>query len=246
MNRQLELVSLADYHDDSLRTVEKIEIWHDQIPPNPRKWDNLGEMVIRKVMDLCGDRTVGDDDMRSLMDRCRGLPDWESGDYPEHDDLVERYDNDEISEKEYRAEGQELINKYKKEPLVWLPIYALVHSGIWLSTTKSFNGYTCQWDTSFAGIIYAENEKIIEEYGDLSAESRAKAIACFEAEIKTYEQYLQGDIYGFSTLDAEGEQIDSCGGFFGSNPFENGMSEHIEACYHDLLKVAGEDIKYGN
>jgi hypothetical protein len=244
MAKQLELIPLVDYHDDSLRVVEKIEIWQDQIPSSPREWDNLGEMVIRKVMDFGGDRSVDDDDMRSLMSRCQGLPDWESGDYPEYDELVERYDNDEISRQEYKAELQELTNKYKQDPLVWLPIYALRHSGIWLSTTKSFNGYTCQWDTSFAGVIYVENDKMIEEYGDLSEASRSKAITCLETEVKTYEQYLQGDIYGFTTLDSEGDAIDCCGGFYGSDPFENGMSEHIETRYHDLLKQAAENIKY--
>lgn len=245
MSKQLELIPLVNYHDDSLRVVEKIVMWTCDGGDGPREWSNLGEMVIRKVMDFGGDRNVCDDKMRSLMNRCQGLPDWESGDYPEYYDLVEQYDNDEISERDYKARLQELTNKHKKEPLVWLPIYALRHSGIWLSTTKNFNGYTCQWDTSFAGIIYVENDKMIEEYGDLSADSRSKAIAQLESEVKTYEQYLQGDIYGFTTFDAEDEAIDSCGGFYGSDPFDNGMSEHIAFQYHSLLKQAAENIKHG-
>ena len=205
MAKQLEFISLVNYHEDLPRIVEAIEIWQDcDCQCNPRDWDTLGEMVIRKAVDrhLSGDRTVDDDDMHELITRC------------------------------------------KQEGLVFVPVYALVHSGIWLSTTKNFNGYTCQWDTFFAGVIYAENETIIEEYGDLSIRSRGKAIACFEAELKTYQQFISGDVYGFSTLDSEGDAIDSCGGFFGSDPFENGMSEHIEARYHDLLKTAAENIKY--
>lgn len=244
MAKQLELIPLVNYHDDSLRVVEKIVIHQDCDGFSPREWDNLGEMVIRKVMDFGGDRQVCDDQMQALITRCKGLPDWESDNYPEYDDLVEQYDNDEISEREYKAELQSLTDKYKQDPLVWLPVYALIHSGIWLSTSKSFNDYTCQWDTSFAGVIYVENDKMIEEYGDLSADSRSKAIAQLESEIKVYEQYLQGDIYGFTTLDAEGEAIDSCGGFYGSDPFDNGMSEHIASQYHSLLKQAAENTKY--
>lgn len=244
MAKQLEFIPLSTYHNDSLRVVEKIEIWRDQIPSSPRDWDSLGEMVIRKAMDFGGDRQICEDQMQALITRCKGLPDWGSGNYPEYDDLVERYDNDEISEQEYKAELQALADKYRQAPLVWLPVFALMHSGIWLSTSKSFNGYTCQWDTSFAGIIYVENDKMIEEYGDLSTDSRGKAIACLEAEVKTYEQYLQGDIYGFTTLDSEGDEIDSCGGFYGSDPFDNGMSEYIEHQYHNLLKQAAENIKY--
>jgi hypothetical protein len=245
MTKQLGLIPLINYHEDLPRIVEKIEIFQDSyFDYNPRQWNNLGEMVIRKVMDFGGDRTVSDSEMRSLVDRLRGLPDWESGDYPEYDELVERYENADISEDIYRAEGQKLLNKYKKEPLVWLPVYALIHSGIWLSTTKNFNGYTCKWDTSFAGVIYAEDEAIIKEFGDLSVRSRGKAIAAFESEIKTYEQFIQGDVYGFSTLDTDGAAIESCGGFFGSDPFKNGMSEHIDVQYHGLLKAAAENIKY--
>lgn len=138
----------------------------------------------------------------------------------------------------------ELITRCKAGSLVFVPVYALIHSGIWLSTTKSFNGYTCQWDTSFTGVIYAEDSAIVEEYGDLSPASREKAIACFESELKTYEQFLQGDVYRLQTLDKEGEIIDCCGGFYGSDPFENGMSEYIDPQYHKILKVAAENIEY--
>jgi hypothetical protein len=79
MANQLELIPLDQYHDDSLEVVEKIEIWQDQIPSSPREWDNLSEMVIRKVMDFRGDRQVCDDQMQALITRCKGLPDWESG-----------------------------------------------------------------------------------------------------------------------------------------------------------------------
>lgn len=133
---------------------------------------------------------------------------------------------------------QELIVRCQEESLVFTPFYALIHSGVWLSTSKSFNGYTCQWDTSFAGIVYVENEKIIEEYGDLSLESKAKALGCLEGEVEVYGQFLQGDVYGFHAYNSVGEVVDSCWGFYGSDPMENGMAEHIESEFHELLKAA--------
>lgn len=133
---------------------------------------------------------------------------------------------------------QELIERCQEERLVFTPFYALIHSGIWLSTTKSFNGYTCQWDTSFAGIVYIEDAKILEEYGDLSIRTKAKVLSYLEGEVKTFGQYLQGDVYGFCTYDSEGEEIDSCWGFYGSDPMENGMAEHIDQRFHELLKAA--------
>ena len=133
---------------------------------------------------------------------------------------------------------QELIVRCQEESLVFTPFYALIHSGVWLSTTKSFNGYTCQWDTSFAGIVYVENEKMIEEYGDLSLESKAKALGCLEGEVEVYGQFLQGDVYGFHAYNSVGEVVDSCWGFYGSDPMENGMKDHIDQEFHELLKVA--------
>jgi len=201
MLKQLEFVPLSDYHEP---IVAKIEIIQDQTPSSPRKWDNLGEMVIRRAMDghFCGDRLVNDEEMSELINRCR------------------------------------------VQELVWRPIYALIHSGVWLSTTESFNGYTCNYDTSFAGVIYVENDKMIEEYGDLSIRNRGLAIACLESEVKTYHQYLTGDVYGYRMLDPDGEEVDSCWGFYGLDVSENGMLGAIDSKYHDLLKQAAENIKY--
>ena len=141
-------------------------------------------------------------------------------------------------------EMNDLVSRCNKEKSVHLPIYALIHSGVWISTESTFACDPGGWDTSFAGIIYVEDEKLIEEYGAKNEETVTKAIACLEEEVKTYNQFLQGEVYSYSTFDTDGEEIDSCGGFYGADPFTNGMSECIDAQYHDLLKSAVENIKY--
>ena len=72
-----------------------------------------------------------------------------------------------------------------------------------------------------------------------------------EGEVKEYDQYLTGDIYGFILRGpkekcdkcghtAEGEDEDSCWGFYGSDPFDNGMLENFTG---DIQKEMKE--KYG-
>lgn len=36
-----------------------------------------------------------------------------------------------------------------------------------------------------------------------------------KSEVETYDQYLTGDVYGYVIEDKEGEELDSCWGFYG-------------------------------
>lgn len=92
-----------------------------------------------------------------------------------------------------------------------LGIYAYVHGGVALSTTP----FSCPWDSGMAGFITISRDKIIAEYGNDSAESREKARQCLKSETETWNQYLNGEVYGFIITDESGEIVDSCGGFYG-------------------------------
>ena len=79
---------------------------------------------------------------------------------------------------------QEENNTYDK---YWIfPVEAYIHSGVSLSL---FSGTKqCRWDSSVSGYILASKE----EFKDLET---AKTAA--EGLIKTWNQYLSGEIYGF-------------------------------------------------
>lgn len=117
------------------------------------------------------------------------------------------------------------------EAVVILPLYLYDHSGITMNTT----GFSCRWDSGQVGFIYVTKDKIKEEYGEVSEEAIQKATQVLEGEVKTYDQYLTGDIYGFrlvkkSTCDHghdHEEEIDSCWGFYGSDIKTNGMIDHF-------------------
>lgn len=116
----------------------------------------------------------------------------------------------------------------KKKNIVCLPVYMIDHSGISIST-KSFND---PWDSGQIGFIYCDMEQCKKMGTEWDAE---KIKGYLENEVKTYDQDLTGDVYGFqlvskSTCDKghEHEEIeDSCWGFYGTEWKENGILDNL-------------------
>lgn len=103
--------------------------------------------------------------------------------------------------------------------MICLPVYAYIHGGIALSC----GGFSCSWDSGQSGIIYISKERVREEFGDKPIEFVHNVL---EAEIKTFGQYLSGEVYGYVVRDGDGALLDSCYGYFG----------------YDTAKVEGEEI----
>lgn len=115
-----------------------------------------------------------------------------------------------------------------------VPVYMIDHSGIALST-RDFGD---PWDSGQVGIYHVPATKIVEEYGEDTPETRQRALEVINAEIEEYSDYVQGNCWGFEILNAEGEFVDGCGGFIGSNVIDNGMVEHLDDDGLDLLEAA--------
>jgi hypothetical protein len=130
-----------------------------------------------------------------------------------------------------------------------LPLYLFDHSGITMSTTP-FND---PWDSGQVGFIYISPDKIRKEYSvkRITPKLRTDIEGYLRSEVEVYDQFLRGEVYGYILEEAEidedfddedeeieWEEIDSCWGFYGSDPFKNGISDHIPEELHGLLKVA--------
>ncbi|WP_240416555.1 hypothetical protein [Paenibacillus periandrae] len=117
---------------------------------------------------------------------------------------------------------------------VILPIYGYDHGNLMIQTTP----YSCPWDSGQLGWIYVSKKDIRKEYGvkRVTTEIRERVLSVLRGEVATYDQYLLGDIYGYIIEDNEGNHIDSCWGFYGSDPNINGMAAHIPEEYADLIK----------
>lgn len=124
----------------------------------------------------------------------------------EHDYNHQDYDGwDEMREAIIRNENAGVI----------LPLYLYDHSGITMNTT----GFHCPWDSGQVGWIFISKEKMRKEYSykRVSQKLIKRVSEYLKAEVKTYDQYLTGDVYGYRITNTEtDEETDSCWGFFGS------------------------------
>jgi len=207
---------------EAIETIEykgfNINIFSDEDGQNPREeWDNLGIMACVHPRYNLGDKefygcksgaeliyeilsNVINPDKANAFRNCWHL-----------DDL-------------FIKKGIQLL---KKVVPVIFPLYLLDHSGLHIS----IGSYACDpggWDTSFIGFIYLTKEKIKEEYGDSKDIEEIKSY--IKNEVKTYDDYLTGNVYGYIIEPTEKNTTiscdDSCWGFFGHKFEENGLLEY--------------------
>jgi hypothetical protein len=110
-------------------------------------------------------------------------------------------------------DGQEIEEIYKSPENIALPLYLYDHSGITINTT----GFSCPWDSGQVGIIYVAREKVREEYKvkRISKKLESRILDSLRSEVSTYDDYLTGQVYGYKIKDNQGEEIESCWGFYG-------------------------------
>lgn len=187
-------------HTEKIGTI-RIEVWYDQDGGdewcNPRKHDgNLGTMYCFHDRYSLGDR---DKKGKELM--CE-------------------------------EEVQELV---KQPNTIHLPLHLYDHSGITMRT-GSFNAIDPGgWDSGCVGVIVTTHEKAREVLGlDVTPEEKVseilsgeppaltpeqieQVVKSLESEVDIYDQYIRGEIYGFTIFDeeADDEEVESCGGFLG-------------------------------
>lgn len=107
------------------------------------------------------------------------------------------------------------------------PLYVYEHSGISISTTP----FSCKWDSGKVGYIYITPKDAREERGVKRITKKVREIILndLNSQVQTYNTYLNGDVFRFEVFDEEGEEIDSCGGFYGSDHKENGMLDYLNS-----------------
>lgn len=115
-----------------------------------------------------------------------------------------------------------LIEEKGAIPEFILPLYLYDHSGITMRTTP----FGDRWDSGQVGFIYA-TEATIKEIGA----PRNTILKQLKQEVKTYDQYLTGDVYGFRVYECvkgNWEETDAVWRFFGSDVKENGILDNVD------------------
>ena len=109
------------------------------------------------------------------------------------------------------------------DTILYLPVYMYDHGGITIKTSP----FGCEWDSGLLGYIYVSREQAKRQgFNDDS-----KIYDQLEAEVKTYDQYLRGDVYGYIIFDADDNELDSCFGFYGSDYCINEAKSMVD--YYD-------------
>lgn len=188
-----------------LKSGNILKVIPDENAESPREWDNLSVMVCFHGRYTLGDKT-----------------DYRSGDYNSWEEL------------------EQAITK-KEKPVTILPLYLYDHSGLRMKV-GSFQGLLPQghaeFDSGQVGFIFVRRADALENYSvkRISPALRKRIEDLLRSEVEEYDQYLRGDVYGFKVVktstcsecgDEDEEEIDSCWGFYGDDPKENGMLENI-------------------
>jgi hypothetical protein len=119
--------------------------------------------------------------------------------------------------------------------LAILPLYVYEHGGI----TMSAGGFSDRWDSGQVGWGYvtregAEKMGCIGETYDTAFFERA-----IKGEVEEYDHYLTGQVYGYVVEDAEGDELESCWGFYGDLDYVRSEARSAAEHARPLGKVDG-------
>lgn len=142
----------------------------------------------------------------------------------------------------------ELIDDINHGKIWGLYVWMYDHSGVTLKTTRTLhltntntqtqtlnNPFTCRWDSGLLGVIWCEP--------DAWGYSEEKCLQIMEDEIKTLNDYLTGNVWGFRIYDADGWEIDAIGGYYG-DPEESGVIAEAKSVMADYaIKESLERIE---
>jgi hypothetical protein len=235
-----------------INPVYRLKIEYDNDPSSPREWGNFGKMVCWSRRHTLGDEqpdhTPGEYRLAmaekyrpalsvTLERECERLRDAIGLTYGSREWLQ--------AQREVDNYAQARVDRVLSRHIIELPLYLYDHSGITMST----GAFGCQWDSGQVGFIYVTIAKIKAEYDwKLLTKARRKKIEEYlRSEVKIYDDYLTGSVYGYTVerLDnatGEWEQVDSCWGFFGYNPVESGLCDTIPHFSKEQIERAMADL----
>ena len=206
--------------------MKNLNIYQQADADNPREWDNLGIIASCHPKYNIGDEKI-EDEIEFLV---YSMLEWDE----EKWDLICERNKWSVYDSSWERDAINYLIKHVEKTFVIIPLYIYEHSGIKLSTSP----FSCRWDSGQIGYVYVNKDTIRKEY---TTKKVTKAIKervnqTIEAEIETYSQYLEGDVYYFDIVDSEGEVIDSCGGFFGTDWKNNGIYSHVPTEFHNQIE----------
>jgi hypothetical protein len=127
-----------------------------------------------------------------------------------------RYKFDEDGEKVFGT-PQDFVKWAKENKAIYLPVSMYDHSGITVWVGAGPHEFDHEgWDSGQVGYVYATRELIAKwGYKRITKKVRENVLNQLGTHIKTWDQYLTGDVYGYVITGPDGENVDSCWGYYG-------------------------------
>lgn len=111
------------------------------------------------------------------------------------------------------------IAKYLEEEegaIMIYPVRMYEHSMIAFSLSSEYP-FNDPWDSGTVGLIYTTRKDMENIMGikRLTRKNRQKVFEALKQDLHTYEDYVEGRVYGYIIKDRFGNVIDSCWGYYG-------------------------------
>lgn len=101
-----------------------------------------------------------------------------------------------------------------KEKYHVFPVYAYIHSGVALSLGRG-GQFSDPWDSGQIGYCLVSKESFGTEPQVISWGTIPTAYDAAKGYLEAWNQYLSGQVYGYEVEDEDGNDVDSCWGFYG-------------------------------
>lgn len=195
---------------------------------SPREWSNLCTMICWHSRYSLGDEHSFSDPLVFMLD------------------LYKEVMGESWFDKHKSDDWSDILQALQDSNLIHIKVIHLYdHSGLTVSTSNAYP-YNDRWDSSTVGFIYVTKQKLFEEcIGMVEEDWKERADKYIENEMETYDQYLRGDVYGFTLTktvvkqekcphcgevvrEYEVDEVDdSCWGFYGDCLEDNGILDNL-------------------
>lgn len=148
------------------------------------------------------------------------------------------YDYERDEEFDFGIDADSDIERLSKLGYIAIPVSVYDHSG-W----TVFTGVASGWDSGCIGFYVVSRERIREEFGckRISKKLLAKVNSIMEKEVKTFNQFVQREIWCYE-ITKDGELLDSCGGFYEEDDFET-FQNHMMSYFPSEANITEEQFK---
>ena len=116
------------------------------------------------------------------------------------------------------------------------------HSGISYSVHETRPH--CQFDTSSVYAVWMPDKYLLAELDKLGVTERYKKCVKYAKQAcELFSYWINGDVYGWATFDHNGNELDSCGSYFGYGDIQDAIKTEAQESIDRYLKDIKENIK---